>query len=91
MLESGIERDFTTYVKENGGMCIKQNPNWYRGIPDRLIVKCGRCIFIELKRPGEKPTPLQHKRLANIKVHGTPAYWCDTLEQAKELYDLHFK
>lgn len=39
-------------VKARGGECIKLNPAWNIGIPDRLVLLPGpRVIFIELKRP----------------------------------------
>lgn len=45
------------------------------GVPDRIVIKDGRVIFVELKRDGEKPTPrqlLMHRRLrkcgADVRV-----------------------
>jgi hypothetical protein len=37
-------------VDDLGGLCIKLNPLWYVGIPDRLVLlPGGRIFFIELK------------------------------------------
>lgn len=38
-------------VKARGGVCIKLNPAWYKGIPDRLVILPQRIAFVELKRP----------------------------------------
>jgi hypothetical protein len=88
MLESEIERKFVNFIKAKRGLCLKQNPKWYRGIPDRLVVMPGGCcFFLELKRPGETPTALQLKRLRAILNRGIPAYHADTLEQAISIYE----
>lgn len=40
------------------------------GIPDTLIMKDGRALFIEFKRRGEFPTPLQKSVHDKIKSQG---------------------
>lgn len=37
------------------------------GIPDLLCLKNGKAFFIEIKRPGEKPCPLQDYRINELK------------------------
>jgi hypothetical protein len=50
MLERDLERRLSQEVKKAGGFCIKLPANWYRGIPDRLILLPGaRVVFVELK------------------------------------------
>lgn len=54
--EASIEKYLAARIKALGGVCIKLNPNWYIGIPDRLCVwrdRSGgtRIVFAELKRP----------------------------------------
>ncbi len=57
--EKAIEKYLADKIKALGGVCIKLNPNWYIGIPDRLCVfRVGtgrnsytRVVFTELKRP----------------------------------------
>lgn len=39
------------------------------GVPDRIVFMPGRVTFIELKAPGQRPTPLQervHKMLTDL-------------------------
>ena len=40
------------------------------GIPDLLCVKDGRAVFLEVKQPGKKPTPLQEQRMHEIRTIG---------------------
>jgi VRR-NUC domain. len=64
-LESAIERSF---VKRCPFPSLKISGAG-RGIPDRLVLLPGRPLFIEFKRPGGKPTPLQlhvHEKLRKL-------------------------
>jgi hypothetical protein len=49
--ETSIEKYLADQIKLRGGLCIKLNPLWYKGIPDRLCVLHNRVAFVELKRP----------------------------------------
>ena len=40
------------------------------GIPDLLCLKNGNAFFVEVKRPGEKPRPLQYHRINELKEMG---------------------
>lgn len=40
------------------------------GTPDRLVLLNGRAIFVEVKQPGEKPTPEQIACHEEIRRHG---------------------
>lgn len=55
------------------------------GVPD--IIACYRTMFIgiEVKRPGKKPTPIQERRMAEIKVRGGIAIWGDAEKVIAEL------
>jgi hypothetical protein len=44
-----------------------------RGDPDLYLLYAGRHVEIELKRPGENPTPLQWKRLEEWAAGGAVA------------------
>lgn len=85
MLEASIERKFVRYCRRLGVMCIKQNPNWYKNIPDRLVLFPGpstHYFFLELKRPGKVPNGGQKKFGENLVKRGFPYYWADTFEDA---------
>lgn len=55
------------------------------GVPD--IVACYRTMFIavEVKRPGKKPTPIQERRMTEIKARGGIAIWGDAAKVIHEL------
>ena len=40
------------------------------GIPDLLCLKNGKALFIEVKRPKEKPRPLQEYRMNELRNLG---------------------
>ena len=60
--EKQIEDFLDECVRPRGGVAVKMgNQGW----PDRLVLLPGaRLGFLELKRPGEEPEPLQVERLA---------------------------
>lgn len=51
MREKPVEVHLRDEVKIRGGFCIKLNPNWNKGIPDRLVILPGVVAFVETKRP----------------------------------------
>ena len=85
MRERVIERYLFEQIKQLGGMCIKMEPRYAAGVPDRLILFKGDAIFVEVKAPGKKPTQKQmlfHKRLDEQDI---PIYIIDTKEKVDEL------
>lgn len=59
-LESSVENFLKDEVALRGGICVKLNPAWYTGIPDRLVIVYGVPVFVELKRPkGGVISPMQ--------------------------------
>lgn len=58
--ESDIEKYLREQVKIAGGRAYKWVSPGNNGVPDRIIFfPFGRIIFVELKAPGKKPTPIQ--------------------------------
>jgi len=87
MKESQIEHDFYDYVRTRGGWLLKQNPAWFANIPDRLVLTHnGGHGLLELKRPGEEPTPGQLKVMRRLRAKGHSVEWADSLEKAKAHY-----
>ena len=61
--ESLIERKLVIEVKKRGGLAVKFVSPGLDGVPDRLVLlPMGRIAFVEVKRHGEKPRPLQEAR-----------------------------
>lgn len=58
--------------------------------PDDLFLSTeGRSAWIEFKRPGKEPTPLQWERLRWLYEHGHAAEWHDNANQAKDFLRLN--
>lgn len=60
-LESSITKSIQRWAKENGWWQMKVAGGAFQraGIPDLLLIKRGRAVFLEAKQPGKKATPLQ--------------------------------
>lgn len=63
MREKIIEMKLVSEVKKHGGICLKWVSPSFDGMPDRLIFLPSRKFgMVEVKAPGEKPSPLQLAR-----------------------------
>lgn len=84
MLEKQVEQYLIKQVKSLGGLSLKLTS--LIGIPDRLVLlPGGRCVFIELKRPGEKPRKVQVLRMKQLRKLGFKTYVADSYESIDEL------
>lgn len=54
-------------------MVVKLSITNKPGFPDLMCLKDGKAVFIEVKRPGEKPRPLQRYRLEELTELGFEA------------------
>ncbi len=86
--EKDIERRLISEVRKTGGLCLKFiSPGW-SGAPDRICLwPDGEAVFVELKRPGAKPRPLQERRAAQLKELGFEVLTVDSTEKIKELFN----
>lgn len=69
-LESEIQRDIVSRYERNGYIAVKIGLCNKPGFPDLMMLKEGEVLFIEVKRPGEKPRPLQEYRIAELRKAG---------------------
>ena len=83
-LESAIERRLTRWCKKFGVLTYKFNSQSMRGVPDRIYMKDGNILFLELKRVGRKPTKLQEHHILQINRHGINADWAAGFDEARE-------
>jgi len=80
MKESSIEKAICKYARENGWLCYKFVSPSHKGVPDRLFInQHGVTCYLEIKRPGEKPTPLQLREQRLLMDRYTPVDWVDNL------------
>ena len=64
------------------------SPGW-EGAPDRIILlPGGRIFFVEVKRPGGRPSPLQLKRHEQLRNLGFDVFVLDGKEQVLDLIKL---
>lgn len=88
MLESTIEKNLVAYAKKRGILTRKFTSPGHQGVPDRLFVYMGNVLLLELKRKGNRPTPLQMKEMTTFHNQGIPTAWVDNMEDGKSILDL---
>ncbi len=82
MREKTIEQKLTAAVKSAGGKALKFASPGFDGMPDRIILMPGgKCGFVEVKAPGEKPRPLQSARHEMLRRLGFRVYVLDSAVQ----------
>lgn len=84
-LESKVEADICAYAQRRGWWASKFVAPGQTGVPDRLFIRRGRHVFIEVKRPGEEPTPKQYAKHDEMRVYGAEVHWVDSLDDAMEI------
>jgi hypothetical protein len=86
MREKTIEQKLARAVKAIGGIAPKLISPGFDGMPDRLILLPGSRIgFVEVKRHGEKPRPLQKARHGLLLRLGFRVFVLDNEEQIGEI------
>ena len=84
-----LESTITTSIKKAASaagwwvMKIHGGPQQLAGVPDLLCIREGVTVWLEVKRPGCKPTPLQLVRMAEIeRVGGVRCFVVTTRDEA---------
>jgi hypothetical protein len=88
VLEKDIEKKIVAYAKSKGCIVRKFTSPAQRAVPDRIIVTPHGVIgFLEVKRPGNKPTPLQYREMDALRQNGALVEWHDDVKKAEEFID----
>ena len=88
MLEKEVEKKLVTVVQMMDGVAVKFVSPGFAGMPDRLVLlPGGRMAFVEVKRPGEKPRPLQKARHRMLRKLGFKVYVLDSVEEIERIID----
>ncbi len=69
-LESKVQARIIKRYEQEGYMVVKLILTNKPGIPDLMLLKDGEASFIECKRQGEKPRPLQQYRIEELRKLG---------------------
>ena len=76
MTEADIQRKMIAAVEKLGCLVIKIIRANKSGIPDLLIlVPGGKAVFVEVKKPGGKPSKLQEYYISQLRLLGFTAFW----------------
>lgn len=84
-LESSVQRSIVTLLKSAGWVVDKPVSRSHNGFPDIAAYKDGKTIFIEVKRPGGKTTPIQDYWISKLKNMGFEAYVIESPKEIKKL------
>lgn len=84
--ESTIERKAVAFAKSLGFLCFKFTSPGQKGVPDRVFIsRAGAVLFLEFKREGAKPTPLQRRMMEKLRRQNVAAGWTDNLHTAANM------
>lgn len=84
-IENDVETYLYTQAKKHNILCYKFTAPSTRGVPDRILIGNGKTIFLELKRPGEKPRKLQFAIHKRMREHGATVFVADTKELVNDV------
>ena len=85
-LESIVQREIVQHLEREGWFVLKIIQSNKNGIPDLIAIRDGTTIFVEVKRKGYKPRPLQFYRMNELTDHGVLAFSaCSVSEVALKL------
>ena len=84
-LESAIQTKIKNELEKKGYLVIKLIQTTLNGIPDLMALRSGTTVFIEVKRPGNKPTPLQSYRHTQLIKQGFIVLTASSLKDIEQL------
>jgi len=88
MREKELERKLVVAVKAMGGIAPKFVSPGFDGMPDRIVLlPSGSLAFVEVKRHGEMPRPLQLARHGMLRRLGFKVYVLDQPEQIQTILE----
>jgi hypothetical protein len=84
MLESTLKTKAKKELEKAGWLVIHLIQTNMNGIPDTMILKGGRAVFIEFKRLGKEARELQEYRIKQLTKYGFEALVIDDMEGVKK-------
>lgn len=87
--EAAIVRKIMLYLADRGGFVWKQQAGPrapMAGLPDVFYLEAGTLYAIEVKRPGERPTPIQERRILELRKSGAVAIVACSVDDVRGLF-----
>ncbi len=90
LTENDIKRQVKDYLSIKGyfHFHILQGLGAFKGIPDRVAIKDGRVIFLEMKAPGKRQSEHQKKFQDRIEKTGGEYHVISSLEEIMKILEL---
>lgn len=87
MREHHLEHQLKQHIQAMGGICWKVTSPGVAGVPDRICLKAGRVVFVELKTTGKRPRPIQTRRIRQLRDQGFTVLVIDSVDEIKGVCD----
>lgn len=79
--ERDVEKYLRSKIKSMGGACYKWRAIDHKGVPDRIcILPWMGIFFVEVKRDGKRPTPIQSHTFDEIRDSGGAVFVVEGIE-----------
>ncbi|WP_303015386.1 VRR-NUC domain-containing protein [Holdemania massiliensis] len=86
-LEAELEKRLVDKVTNLGGLAWKFTSQGTIGVPDRIIMFCGKIFFVEMKAPGKDLREIQQWRKHQLEREGFTVLRLRTKEEVDEFVD----
>lgn len=83
--ERSYERSVIAWAEQRGWLTRKIEYIARRGAPDRMFIRAGAVVFIELKQEGGEQSHHQEVEMLALRSHGADAYVCYSDHAAKQI------
>jgi hypothetical protein len=80
--ESKVEKEICSYAESRGWWVGKFVSPGRKGVMDRVMIRNGKVIWPEIKRPGEEEDEHQVMRREEMEAHGARCYVWHSLTEA---------
>jgi Holliday junction resolvase len=84
MTEQSIQTKIKNKLTASGWLVRKVIQCGDAGWPDLEAFKDGRCLHVEVKRPGQKPTALQEYKMKQLRDNGIEAIVATSVDDVKK-------
>lgn len=88
--EAAIEQHFIRMAKKHKCFYCKMKALSTSGVPDRVVIRDGKILFVELKATGKKPRALQKEIIGDMTSHGASVYVIDAKDQTDDFFRTFF-